>query len=131
MYTFTRSHGSGMHQVEACVVICGNDISVCVGGGTKQHIGATALGIARPSLENPAKRSASASVFCVPGHKEDELARSAALRLSSKFATSVLVSVGLHIDHATTDDIKTLQKNFNELLLIIEETLQMHSLLKE
>lgn len=126
MYTFTRSHGNGMHQVEACVAICGNDISVCIGGGTKQHIGAAALGIARPSLENPAKRSASASVFCVTGHKEDDLARSAALQLSGKFATNVLVSVGLHIDDATIDDIKILQKNFTEILLAVEETLQLH-----
>jgi hypothetical protein len=50
------------------------------------------------------------------GHKEDLLARDAALRLASQLNTTVLVSVGLHLDHATPDDINRLQTNFEQLL---------------
>jgi hypothetical protein len=50
------------------------------------------------------------------GHKEDLLARDAALRLASQLNTAVLVSVGLHLDNATPDDINRLQTNFEQLL---------------
>lgn len=109
-------HGDAPHRVEAVIVFCGPDISVCFGGGEGPHIGAVALGVPRPSLADSAMPSASASVLCVTGHKEDLLARTAALELATMFSAIVNVSVGLHVDGATADDIRKLDENYCAVL---------------
>lgn len=105
MQTVTLSEGDKPYTVTACVVLCGKDIAVVIGGGEASHIGAAALASPRPSLKNTAEISASASVLCRLGHKDDLPAREAALRLASKFNTNVAVTAGLHIDDADSDDI--------------------------
>lgn len=70
----------------------------------------------RPSLADKAKVSASASVLCVTGHKEDQLARDAALRLSSAFQCIVVVTVGLHVDDASAEEIRRLSDNYQAAL---------------
>lgn len=104
--------GEGVYRVEATVTLCGSDLSVCLCGGDTPHIGAVALASPRMSLADKEKPSASASVICVTGHKEDELAREAALDLSTLYRCQVVVSAGIHIDNATGDDIKVLWKNY-------------------
>ena len=108
--------GQGRYRVEATVVVNGADLAVTVGGGSLYHIGAVALALPRPSLAVPNLISASASVICVTGHKEDELARAAALRLAARFNRVVVVSVGLHLDGASPQDIDTLTVNFHALV---------------
>jgi hypothetical protein len=44
----------------------------------------------------------------VPGHKEDQLVRETALTLARALRTTVTVSVGIHIDDASADDIALL-----------------------
>lgn len=61
-------------------------------------------------------RTATASVLCVPGHKEDEFARNAANALATALNTTVTVSVGIHIDNATAKDIQILSDLFDELI---------------
>ena len=117
MQTVTLSEGDKPYTVTACVVLCGKDIAVVIGGGEASHIGAAALASPRPS-------SASASVLCRLGHKDDLPAREAALRLASKFNTNVAVTAGLHIDDADSDDIAKLQHNFQQILEAIEAWLQ-------
>jgi len=116
----TLSEGDKPYTVTACVVLCGKDIAVVIGGGEASHIGAAALASPRPSLKNTAEISASASVLCRLGHKDDLPAREAALRLASKFNTNVAVTAGLHIDDADSDDIAKLQHNFQQILEAIE-----------
>ena len=103
--------GTGWHCVEASALRCGNDLVVALQGGTRHHIGATAMAVPRPSLADSSVVSSSASVLCVTGHKEDELARGAALRLSAALACTVTVVAGLHVDDATSGDIKLLLEN--------------------
>ncbi len=103
-------------MVEAEVTICGEDLNVCIGGGGGYHIGASALAIPRKSLANEGNNSASVSVLCVTGHKEDELARKAALELAVAFQCKVNVTVGMHIDRATQKDIQTLSSNYEQVL---------------
>ena len=98
MQTVTLSEGDKPYTVTACVVLCGKDIAVVIGGGEASHIGAAALASPRPSLP----------------------AREAALRLASKFNTNVAVTAGLHIDDADSDDIAKLQHNFQQILEAIE-----------
>ena len=112
MQTVTLSEGDKPYTVTACVVLCGKDIAVVIGGGEASHIGAAALASPRPSLKNTAEISASASVLCRLGHKDDLPA--------SKFNTNVAVTTGLHIDDADSDDIAKLQHNFQQILEAIE-----------
>lgn len=116
MRSMSVGHGEAPHRVEAAIVFCGPDISVCVGGGEAHHIGAVALSIPRPSLADSSAPSASASVLCVTGHKEDEIARAAALDLATAFGCRVNVTVGLHVDDATAEDIKLLDENYGAVL---------------
>lgn len=115
--------GEGVYRVEATVTLCGSDLSVCICGGDTPHIGAVALASPRMSLADKEKTSASASVICVTGHKEDELAREAALELSTLFKCQAVVAAGIHIDNATGDDIKVLWKNYEAIMSMAKEGL--------
>jgi hypothetical protein len=109
-------YGEGCQRIEAVASVCGNDMVVIVGGGSRYHIGAVALAVPRASLGDPAKVSASASVLCVVGHKDDELARSYALKIASVFNCTVSVNVGIHIDQANDEDITTLIHNSDNVI---------------
>jgi gallate decarboxylase subunit D len=108
--------GTDHHRVEASALRCGNDLVVALQGGTRHHVGATAMAVPRPSLADPSKVSSSASVLCVVGHKEDELARGVALRLSAALACTVTVVAGLHVDNAGGDDIRFLLENCERVI---------------
>lgn len=123
MRIFQVSSGEGIKLVEAAVVCCGKDINICIGGGIAPHIGASSLAVPRPSLKKNNEISASASVICVTNHKEDQIARQAALRFAGSFNAHVSVSCGLHIDDATEDEISELYNNFLQILDKIEEEL--------
>ena len=116
--------GAIPYILEATIISCGTDIAVNIFGGSVPHIGAVALATPRPSINKHEHISATASILCVSGHKEDLLARDAALHLASKFNTTVLVSVGMHVDSATVEDIRQLNANFAALLLRVEIWLQ-------
>lgn len=123
MLILHASSGEGMMLVEAVVVCCGKDFNICIGGGDTFHIGASSLAVPRPSLKKNDETSASASVICVTSHKEDQLAREAALRFAARFNARVSVSCGLHIDDATEDKIAGLHSSFFQVLDNIEEEL--------
>ncbi len=103
-------------QVEAVVVVTGRDLTVTIGGGEAYHVGAVALAVPRPSLADPAQRSASTSVICVTGHKEDDLARTTAARLAAQFDRVVVVSAGIHLDRASPADIATMIRHANDVI---------------
>ena len=106
----------GRHSLAASVVPCGGDRNVSVCGGEGPHIGAVALGIPRPGLRDPGKTSASVSVLCVTGHKDDEFARLAAHRLAAQWGCVVAVEVGIHMDDAEEADILRFGQNFERLV---------------
>ena len=108
--------GTGNYQVEVAAFLCGMDVVVVIAGGTRYHVGAVALAEPRPSLADPSRISASASVLCVTGHKEDELARDTALKLASSLNRRVAVTAGIHIDEATADELQQLNRNCQQAL---------------
>ena len=124
MRSFSVFAGEGAHRVEVLCVLLGADLCLCIGGGQKTHIGAAALAVSRESLRCDGNSSASASVLCVPGHKEDELAREAALRFAARFGGNVLVSAGMHIDQAKEGDILLLMENCRVALELALEKLE-------
>jgi hypothetical protein len=110
--------GQGKHQVSLHCLRLGDDLCLCFGGGEKPHIGAVALATPRQSLRGDGEWSASASVLCVTGHKDDALARTLALRAASRLRRMAVVTVGLHVDAAGADDIALLSDNCHAALEI-------------
>ena len=115
MDSFSVAAGEGAHRVEVVCVLPGDDVCLCIGGGARPHVGAAALAVPRESLRG-GEASASASVLCVTGHKEDELVRETALRFAARLGVNVLVSAGLHIDQADERDIGLLLANCRSAL---------------
>ncbi len=91
-------------QVEAVVEELGDDLLVVVRGG-RAHVGAIGIAIPRPSLCDPAKTSATASVITMPGHKEDELAKQFSQRLASELGRTTIVIAGIHYDRLGPEGI--------------------------
>jgi len=81
----------------------GEDICLILSGGDQEHIGAVAVAQPRPSLADPARMSATASVITLPGHKEDMLARELSLKVAGTLNVAACVICGIHIRHPTPD----------------------------
>lgn len=116
---FKLSEGIGKCIVEAIVIRCGNDLNVTIGGGEKYHIGAVSLAVPRYEYKNKEKRTASTSVLCVYGHREDELCYKAAKYIATSLDCTVIVSMGIHIDEIKHDEFTEIIDNVNRLLDLI------------
>jgi len=97
-------------RIEAVLQRMGNDYLVSVWGGAA-HIGAVAMAQSRPSLADSGRLSASASVFCYLGHKEDDLAKKVAERLAAALGAKVVVVAGIHWDNLKPQGIEQIVKN--------------------
>lgn len=105
--SYDYKNEDGKYSEEAIVVKCGQDISATIGGGDKYHIGAMAIGVPRKEFNNDEKRkcTASTSVICVLGHREDELSYNVAKYLATELnCTVTVVSIGIHIDNINQHD---------------------------
>ena len=107
--------GEGRLQLSARALWAGDDLVVVINGGEKPHVGAVAAAQPRPSLADPARTSASASVIAFSGHKEDLLARSAALGLASALGVKAVVTAGAHWDNLTPEEIARVEKLAREI----------------
>ena len=101
----------------------GKDWLVAIWGGEKHHIGAVAVAQPRPSLKNPNLTSASSSVICILGHKEDILAKAAAEALAAALNAVVTVTAGIHWDNITEQGIGDVNRHVKELIDLILEKL--------
>ena len=113
---FTIETDTGAYDLAANVRSIGKDLLVAIWGGERPHIGAVAVAQPRPSLRDPDVTSASTSVFCFVGHKEDELAKAAAEILSATLDTAVVVTAGIHWDNLEEKAILKIIKN-SEILV--------------
>lgn len=106
----------GRIRIELAWTRAGRDLSVTLSGGDRPHIGAVALSQPRPSHVEGGGTSASTSVITLPGHKEDELARSAAARLASALDANVCVACGIHLDGIRPEEIAQVREMAGELV---------------
>jgi hypothetical protein len=113
---FTLQTEEDDYNLSASVRLIGDDVLVAIWGGEKPHIGAVAVGQPRPSLRDPEVTSSSASVFCMVGHKEDELAKAAAEILAATLKTQVVVTAGIHWDNIAPETIQQIVAN-SEILV--------------
>ena len=107
------------YNLEAFVKDIGQDLLVAIWGGERPHIGAVAMAQPRPSLKDQRVRSATASVFCYPGHKDDIIAKEAAEKISSALNTNVTVTVGIHWDNIDEEGIQSVTENSRQLVKMI------------
>jgi hypothetical protein len=117
----------GEYDVEAHVRSIGEDLLVAISGGEKPHIGAVAAAQPRPSLKDPTVTSATASVICYVGHKEDELAKRAAEKLASSFNTRVVVTAGIHWDNLSEEGIQKVIRHSRMLLELLIDRIEVES----
>ena len=89
------------HPLRLRCVRMGGDLCLTLCGGEREHIGAVAVAQPRPSLADPARTSATASVIALPGHHEDQLARELALKAAASLEVVVCVACGIHLQHPT------------------------------
>ncbi|MGL5313570.1 MAG: hypothetical protein ACRC92_10005 [Peptostreptococcaceae bacterium] len=104
------------HSINCSAIKMGNDWNISIFGGDISHIGAVAIGIPRPSLEDKNKISSSVSLITVTGHKEDVIVQKYAKELSSKINSTVVVCCGIHIDSITLDEIVALGNVIDEII---------------
>jgi hypothetical protein len=112
------------YSLRAEVVPCGSDTCIVITGGDQPHIGAAALGVVTGSAAHPGKSAVTSSVLSVPGHKEGQLALEAAERLSKVLESTVVVTVGIHIDGITPELIELVREEFNLLVADLSQVLQ-------
>lgn len=116
---FTLKTEEGAYDLEANVRLIGNDLLVAIWGGEKPHIGAVSVAQPRPSLEDENVTSATASVFCFVGHKEDELAKAVSEILAAALNTQVVVTAGIHWDNISEEGIQKVIRNSEILVDLI------------
>ena len=83
---------AGPTELRADVAYAGRDVLVTIFGG-ERHVGA--VGVGGYSVR------AYASVLTMSGHRDDVIAKEAALRISKALKCSCVVIVGVHVDDAS------------------------------
>ena len=122
---FTLKTDTGAYDLTASVRWIGPDLLVAIWGGEKPHIGAVAVAQPRPSLKDPEITSATASVICNIGHKEDDLVKAASEILASVLKTQVVVAAGIHWDNLDPKGIRKIIQNSEILVdMILKRSLK-------
>jgi phage gp45-like len=113
---FFRQEGTMPYQVVISAVPIGSDLVVMLWGGERPHVGAVAVSIHRPSLDNSEVTSATTSVYALVGHKEDDLAKMMAHKIASTLNKNIILTAGIHVDNISADGIKTIETNCLKVL---------------
>ena len=109
------SNRLGRMSITASCAAMGKDLCIIVCGGEAPHLGAVAVAQARPSLNDPARLSASTSVLTLPGHKEDDFARAVARCFAQATGSNVVVGCGIHVDAITAAELDFVQACQDEI----------------
>jgi len=95
----------GAYEITMDVSNIGNDLMMSIYGGDVAHIGAVALAFWSPLVHEQERMTTTVMNLTVPGHKEDELTRLIALDLARKTNKTVVVTMGIHIDGISHNEI--------------------------
>jgi|LGOV01.1.fsa_nt_gb riboflavin synthase len=95
---------AGKHSIILNAVTIGRDLLVTIYGGDEHHIGGVAVAhSARSHYRNAT--TVSVNTFTFPGHKDYIVANSAAEKICNSMGVPVVVTVGIHINNATREEI--------------------------
>ena len=117
----------GRYDLEASAQWIGNDLLVAIWGGEQPHIGAVALAQPRPSLKDGETTSATASVLCVVGHKEDTVVKMVSESLSATLNTRVVATAGMHWENLDEDGIRSVVEHVDSLMKCMARHLEEES----
>jgi hypothetical protein len=110
----------GVHKILLNAENIGSDILVTICGGDEHHIGGIALAYPTKSHYRDAM-TISVNTLTAPGHKDYLVANSSAEKISKSLNALTVVSVGIHIDSATknqiTEIVKTVDAMVEELIV--------------
>lgn len=101
----------------------GEDVLLCVEGGSKPHIGCVVQAVPRPSLDGSRKMSATASVLNLTGHKDEFLCRKLAEQICSRLGVTVVCTGGVHLDEISEEQIAQLLEICEQLGKSVAEKL--------
>jgi hypothetical protein len=102
-------------QITLTYEYLGRDLLVAIYGGDEYHIGGTALAYPTKSHYRDAT-TISVSTVTAPGHKDYVIANKAAETLSKALECTVAVTVGIHVDNATWDQVQSMVKASEDLV---------------
>jgi hypothetical protein len=121
---FNFTNDEDRYNLRASARWIGADLLVAIWGGERPHIGAIALAQPRPSLKDSGIMSATASVICVVGHKEDDLVKEASEFLAAALNTRVVVTAGIHWDNLDEEGLRAVIQNSHALVKRIAEEMK-------
>lgn len=121
---FNFTNDEDRYNLRASARWIGGDLLVVIWGGERPHIGAVSLAQPRPSLKDPEIMSATASVICVVGHKEDDLVKEASEFLAAALNTRVVVTAGIHWDNLDEEGLRAVIQNSHALVKRIAEVMK-------
>ena len=106
--------GEGSRRVSVRAILSTNGVILYLFGGDLPHIGGVAVGVPRPSSRDPDRVTANVSIISILGHKDDELARPIADRVTRALNRISVVVTGIHVDNATPKDLEAVVIHANE-----------------
>jgi hypothetical protein len=109
------SAGKGRQSVLLRLTLTAGGIAAQLFGGELFHVGGVVLAVPRPSLTG---QGASCDVWSIPapGHLDHEAAAPLAKRLCEYTGMNVSLTAGIHLDGASSEDIKALTANCHAAL---------------
>lgn len=93
----------------------GTDLQVAIYGGDEHHIGGVAFAYPTKSHYRDAT-TVSVNTITAPGHKDYIVANSAAETICKALSVPTLVSVGIHVDNATKEQIDAIIKEVDSMI---------------
>lgn len=106
---------AGRHKIYLHTKSIGNDLLLAIYGGDEHHIGGVSVAYPTKSHYRDATTT-SVSTVTFPGHKDYIVANSAAERICKTLKKPIVVTVGIHYDAATSDEIEEIIQIVDELV---------------
>lgn len=103
--------GGGLFRIALTVQDTGgNGLVVSVFGGQRPHVGGVAVAIPRVKSRGSGL-TCDVSQICLPGHKDVQVASDLAKLFATSTGEPASVTVGIHVDNASDEDIMRLAAN--------------------
>ncbi len=103
----------GRIHLRARVLFMGQDICILLDGGQKPHMGAACTVF-----------SSGQSAYCLPAHREDELAHRVAKHIHDTFACTATCLCGIHVPKISKDEIQVISAMVDRLILELTSKIQ-------